>query len=147
MDPISNIAIAILPILGVVIGASLQYFFSKSAENRKHLATLRTQAYIDYLRCLSESAHVGRDHPNSRKEILSKAADAKTRISIYGSSAVIEALTSFEKVGAFFKNSPQSEEEFFVLCNAMRRESIGKAEKIKPEDLRMILFGSEDWNQ
>lgn len=137
--------IALLPVLGVVLGASLQYFFSKSAESRKYLATLKTQAYIDYLRCVAESAHVGRDNPKVRKEIFAKAADAKTRISIYGSSAVIAALASFEEMGATI-DSPQSEEKFLALCNAMRGESNGK-EKTTPDALKMILFSSENRNQ
>jgi len=75
--------------------------------------------------------------------VLAKAADAKTRIVIYGSTAVIEALTNFEKVGAVI-NTPQAEEKFLALCNAMRRESIGKAGKARAEALKLILFGPEE---
>jgi hypothetical protein len=80
LDNISSFVIAALPILGVVIGASLQCFFSKSTETRKQLAMLRTQAYIDYLRCFAEIKHTGRDNSKVRGEILAKATDAKMRI-------------------------------------------------------------------
>ena len=143
MDTISSLVIAILPIMGVIIGASLQYVFSKSSESRRHLATLRTQSYIDYLRCVAEIKKIGRNNPKVRKEILAKAADAKTRMSVYGSLTVIEALASFEKAGAVI-DSPHAEELFLALCNAIRQESIGKSEKIEFEALKLILFGPED---
>ena len=143
MDNISTLVIAALPILGVVIGASLQYFFSKSTEARKYLTTLRTQAYIDYLRCFAEIKHVGRDNSRARGEILAKATDAKTRILIYGSSSVLEALANFEKMGAVL-DSPEAEKAFLTLCNIMRKESLGKIVKTKPEALATILFRSND---
>jgi hypothetical protein len=143
LDNISNLVLAALPILGIIIGAGLQYFFSKSAESRKQLTALKTQAYIDYLRCVAESKHIGSDNQKARKEILAKATDAKARISIYGSSKVIEALANFQKIGAII-NSPQAEEKFLILCKAMRQESIRKFDKTKFEALKIVLFGSED---
>lgn len=143
MNNLSNIVITLLPVLGVIIGASLQYFFSRSAETRKYLAGLRTQAYIDYLRCFAEVKHIGRDNPKIRNELLAKATDAKTRIVIYGSSAVIEALTNFEQLGAVL-DTPNAKEKFLTLCNAMRQESIGKSGKARLEALKLILFSPEE---
>lgn len=145
MNNVSTLIVAALPIVGIIIGAALQYFFSKSAESRRHLATLKTQAYTDYLRCVAESKHIGRNDSKARKDILTKAADAKTRISIYGSSKVVEALANFEKVGAIIDSS-QAEEKFLILCESMRRESIGTSDKTKLENLRIVLFGSKGWN-
>jgi hypothetical protein len=48
---------AVLPLLGVVIGATLQYWTSRSAEARKQLQLLRSQSYVDYLRAVTKAAH------------------------------------------------------------------------------------------
>jgi len=74
---------------------------------------------------------------------LAKATDAKTRILIYGSSGVLEALASLEKMGAVL-DSPEAEKAFLALCNIMRKESLGKIMKTKPEALATILFRSKD---
>ncbi len=145
MNNIYNLIIAVLPIIGVIIGAGLQYFFSRFSESRKQLSTFKSLAYVDYLRCVAESKHVGRDNTKARKEIFAKAADAKARIAVYGSSNVVDALAHFEKEGAII-NSRQSEEKFLALCKAMRRENIGKDDKTKIEALRLVLFGMGEWN-
>lgn len=145
MSGIDNAIVAVLPIVGVIIGAGLQYFLSRSTESRKQLSTLRSLAYVDYLRCLAESKHFGKDNVKSRKEILAKAGDAKARIAVYGSSKVVEALAKFEKDGAAI-NSRQSEEKFLALCKAMRLENIGKRDRATIEALRLVLFGMGEWN-
>jgi hypothetical protein len=142
LDNISSFLIAALPILGIVIGASLQYFFSKSSEARRQLTTLRNQAYIDYLQCFAEIKHVGQVNSESRGKILAKATEAKTRIIIYGSTAVVEALIRFEKLGATL-DSPEAIEAFLVLCSIMRKENIGRFKKTKPKELSVILFNSK----
>jgi hypothetical protein len=41
---------AILPVVGVLVGASLQYFFSRYLEVQRYQRDLRTQAYLDYIK-------------------------------------------------------------------------------------------------
>ncbi len=53
----STFLTALLPLLGVTIGATLQYWFSRSTEATKQLQALRNQAYVDYLRAVAQSAH------------------------------------------------------------------------------------------
>jgi hypothetical protein len=52
MEVLKLIFTAILPLAGVIVGAGLQYYFSRSAESRKQQIALRIQAYIDYVRCV-----------------------------------------------------------------------------------------------
>lgn len=87
-----------LPMLGIVVGAVLQFLLSRSAEKDKRLDGLRTEAYADYLRSVAASAHLTSD--KDHVDALRSAADAKTRIVIYGSTAAIEALARFEDAGA-----------------------------------------------
>ena len=49
---------AILPFLGVMIGAALQYFFTRHLDSQKHRRELRTKAYTDYLKCVSDHANL-----------------------------------------------------------------------------------------
>lgn len=132
----------LLPMVGVIIGAGLQYFFSRSGERRKHLEALRSQAYVDYMRCVAQLAKVERGDIKKRAELLAEAADAKTRICMYGSTKVIRTLADFEKGGSVL-NSPDSLERFLEICHEVRRQNFGEAGSIAPEDLRIILFGPE----
>ena len=45
----TDCAIAILPLLGVMLGAALQFCLSRAADREKHTEGLRSQAYADYL--------------------------------------------------------------------------------------------------
>ncbi len=49
---------AILSFLGVVMGASFQYVFTRYLDNQRHQRELRTQAYLDYLKSISGLAHL-----------------------------------------------------------------------------------------
>lgn len=140
MDTINLLITASLPLIGVALGAVLQYHFSRSTESRKQLTMLRIEAYKDYLQCIAQSAHAGSD----RNELFARAASAKTRICVYGSAPVLSALASFEKHGAAI-NAPESASTFLRLATAMRQESADKSEIVNTDDLRIVMFGDRDW--
>lgn len=133
----------ILPLIGVAIGASLQYIFSKSSETRKQLSSLRTQAYIDYINCVAESSKVKKDQ-KKLNDLLARAADAKTRIATYGSSQVIIALSAFEK-GKPVIDSLEAANRLLKLVEVIRLENVGKKDIVEIGELRMILFGDREW--
>jgi hypothetical protein len=133
----------LLPVIGVIIGVSLQYLFSKSGERRKQLEASRSEAYVDYLRCVAQIAKVGRGDSKKRSEVLAAAADAKTRICVYGGTSVITSLAAFENGGPVL-DSPDSRARFLELSNEMRRQNLGKAEAVAVDDLSLVLFGRED---
>jgi hypothetical protein len=124
-----------LPMLGIVVGAVLQFLLSHSAEKDKRLDALRTEAYADYLRAVAASAHLTSD--KDLVDALRSAADAKTRIVIYGGVDTIEALTRFEEAGATL-NSEVSSAAFIALVSAMR----GKNSAASERDIRTILLGT-----
>ena len=134
---------ALLPVIGVIIGASLQYFFSKSGEKRKQLEASRNEAYVDYLRSVAQIAKVERSDSKNRSELLAAVADAKTRMCVYGAAGVIVALAAFEKGGPVL-DSPDSKARFLVLCNEMRRQNLGKTEALAIDDLSLVLFGPKN---
>lgn len=122
---------ALLPLFGVVIGATMQYWLSRSAESRKQLQLLQSQSYVDYLRVVTKAAHAS--SPDAARLANAEAADAKARMAVYGTSGVITALARFEEAGAVLDN-PQTRAAFVVLVGEMRRK------KAQANDLSLVLF-------
>lgn len=114
---------AILSFLGVIIGAALQYCFTRHLDNQKHHRELRTKSYTDYLRAVLDQANL-RPQPQSQegKEVFSRAAYAKCRIFLYGSAKVISAFARFEKPGATM-NTPEQCAAFGQMVALMRSDS------------------------
>ena len=127
---------AILSFVGVLVGASLQYFFGRTLELRKQLQTQKGQAYSDDCRIFAAIATTGRT-----KEVLGQLADAKTRVCIYGSTLVVQRLGEFERAAA---NTASPENRLLVteLVLAMRRDIGGRATPPAKDDLGIILFGA-----
>jgi hypothetical protein len=127
---------AVLPLVGVAVGALLQHWLSRSAETRKQLALLRSQAHVDYLRAVAKAAHASSQ--DARRVAVTDAADAKARIAVYGSTAVVHALARFEEAGPALDNA-RSTECFLCLVAAMRKT----AGEVSPRDLELVLIGPQ----
>ena len=127
--------IAILPVLGIIVGAALHFWFSRTAEREKHTDALRSQAYVDYLRAVAAAGHLRSDE--DLRDAHRDAADAKARIAVYGSASVIKALSRFEESGAILNNS-SSTEAFVVLVSSM--QSAGSA--VPNHELKIVLLGT-----
>lgn len=142
MSEIATIITGTLPLVGVAIGAGLQYYFSRASEERKQKDLLRTQAYIDYLSSVSKFAQAAKTNPNERYQLLAEAADAKTRICIYGSEEIIGLLANFERQGANLSTN-ESMQTFMSICSQMRSEGLDSSTSISTDDFEMVLFGPE----
>ena len=129
-----NWAIAILPLAGVVVGAALQLWLSRTADREKHVENLRTEAYVDYLKSVAASAHLRSD--SDLRDARRDAAYARTRIAVYGNAPVIRALAGFEDVGPVLDNA-DSVEAFVNLVSVMRPSMTD----ITEHDIELILFG------
>lgn len=127
---------AVLPLIGVAVGALLQHWLSRSAEERKQLQLLRSQAHVDYLRAVARAAHA--HSSDAQRAAKADAADAKARIAVYATADVVQALARFETAGATLTN-PHSNQCFLALVSTMR-EVVGKADA---EDLRLVLLGPQ----
>lgn len=113
---------AVLPLIGVAVGALLQHWLSRSAETRKQLELLQSQAHVDYLRAVAKAAHASSD--DSRRAAVAAvadAADAKARIAVYSTPIVVRALAKFEEAGPSIDN-PHSTDCFLALVSAMRAD-------------------------
>lgn len=130
-------SLAILPLIGVMLGAALQFWFSRSAERNKAIEALRAQAYVDYLSGVASLAHVvNADDVRLANRCL---ADAKARIAVYGSSQIIGALARFEESGAILARG-QDVKPFLSVVASMRSELPFVAE----QDLELLLLGRRE---
>ena len=133
----------ILSFFGVIIGAFLQYFFTRHIESQRHLRDLRSKAYMDYLQCVGEHAQLRhKEHTKERQELFSKTADSKARICLYGSNKTIQAFSIFEKLGASMGSSEQRK-AFTNMVSVMRSDS-GSEICEQAEDLQTVLLGCHD---
>lgn len=142
MEEFFKILTPILPIVGIIVGAAIQSFYSRKAENKKQVLASKTQAYVDCLECVSESAYLKELAGKERSELLAKAANAKNRICVYGSNEVISALAKFELAGAAIK-SKETANIFINLCAAMREDHLLERNKASVEELATILVGPQ----
>jgi hypothetical protein len=126
-------AIAFFSFLGVVVGASLQYLFTRFLEERRHRQSLQTEAYTDYIQAVAESRHI--DLHAERASVFARLADAKTRICLYGSPEVITRLAEFESKGGVIGDG-QQREAFMHVIEAMRGKS-----KLQTSQVELIVLG------
>ena len=129
-----DVLIGLLPILGVVVGAFLQHMLASSKERDSQLAQLRQISYADFLKGVANAAH------NRTTEATAQIADAKARMAIYGSNAVLERLAAFDELGATLTNDT-SRQAFLLMAEQMRAESSIGFSALKGEVLATILFG------
>jgi hypothetical protein len=130
-----TILAALLPLAGVLVGAILQYAFGRTLENRKQLTLEKGRVYADYFEAVAAAASLG-----SSREILSRVANAKSRICIYGSPAVIRCLHDFESAGAV-TSTDEGRSAIAELVAAMRCDMGISGDGISDVVLRRILFG------
>ena len=125
---------AALSMVGVLIGAALQYVFGRTLESKKQIQTQKAQAYSDYFKATAALAQA------SSKDGLAQAADAKTRISLYGSATVVHSLAEFERAGPRLDN-PVSKAALLKALQSMRTDVGAGRSAAASSDLEAIIFG------
>jgi hypothetical protein len=143
LSEVSTMNPAIFALLGAVVGAVLQYFFTRHLENQKHYRGLRTQAYTDYLKCVCEQAQLGgKVQPGEIRDIFARTADAKTRVCLYGSTQAVEAFAAFERLGA--KMATKEQRRTFTTMVALMRDDSGSDKGVQLESLEIVIMGHRD---
>ncbi|MGS5088841.1 hypothetical protein ACVC7V_20355 [Hydrogenophaga sp. A37] len=132
---------AAFSLAGLVVGAVLQFLFTRHLDDKKHQRDLRAKAYADYLQCVSEHANLGHQKGSIEgRQLGSKTADAKCRISLYSAPAVITAFATFERLGAAMSTNEQCV-AFTNMVAAMRHDTLGSS-SVDQADLEAILLGA-----
>ena len=129
-----DLLIGVLPVLGVVVGAVLQHMFARSKEREGQLALLRHQSYADFLKAVASAAR------SQAADVMTRAADAKARMAVYGSNAVLEKLAVFEESGASLTNDA-SKRAFIMMTEQMRAENSSNTLRLQDGVLAWVLFG------
>lgn len=135
------IIVAAVGILGILLGASVQFFFNKKTEDSRHLKLLQTQAYVDFMKGLSGMgrAQFFKDK-EKEKEFTILLADARARISIYGSERGIKKLAElFRKYDAVSSESEIA--AYSELIKIMREESLKKSDFVSNFEIGEVVFG------
>lgn len=131
---------AVFSLIGLVVGAVLQFLFARHLDNKKHQRDLRSKAYADYLQCVSEHANLGHQRSSTEgRQLRAKTADAKCRISLYGAPTVISTFSKFERLGATMNTSEQRV-AFTDMVAAMRQDTLGSS-SVAQADLEAVLLG------
>jgi hypothetical protein len=137
--------VTILPFIGVLIGAFLQFTFTRYLEAQRHHRDLRTQAYLDYLKSVSGLAHLNEPNGSQERDLLTGAADAKARICLYGSAEVIRAFAQFERLGAML-STPSEQQAFVAMIASMRKDS-GNRSQVDSQNIWLLLLGDRRMTQ
>jgi hypothetical protein len=131
---------AVVSFIGLVIGAVLQFLFTRHLDSKKHQRDIRAKAYADYLQFVSEIANLGpQKNSTEGRQLYAKIADAKCRISLYGAPAVISAFAAFERLGASINTKEQCG-AFVNMVAAMRQDTLGSSSVVQA-DLEAVLLG------
>lgn len=132
-----------LPLLGVIIGASLQYVYSLINEKWRHNRTLRMSAYLDYLTAIGEMEAL-QFNPDYAvmAEVQGRAIAAKAKVCAYGTAKAVKALAEFEGIGG---NVLTEEKKVAIInfVNVIRNESGVADDSVSYDVLRPILYGSD----
>ncbi len=143
---INPLLIALSSLIGVVLGATLQYYITTKIEKEKHWFELRSDAYIRYV---ENTAKLGAlTEAKGLAEARSLRNSARFQIALYGSQGVIQQMKKYAKWENEAPKAGSPEEKAFkesslLLFDAMRNELMSPKDRVKPEDLRPILFPSE----
>lgn len=121
-------------------------FLSRRSETKKHLETLRTTAYVDFVRGVAGWLVLNK-HPIDSKENFLRGteltmlmADAKARIALYGSKSVVSSLAKFLRAGVVL-DSPERAKEFTAVCQKMRSDTRPRPGNVTDHDAHFLLFG------
>jgi hypothetical protein len=121
-------------------------FLGRRSETLKHLQSLRTSAYADFIRAVAGLAVIQKEPVQQREHFLKGwelkmlLAGANARIAIYGSNTVVSSLAEFLR-GEPVLDSPQRAKEFAAVCQKMRADTRPRLHKVSDQDMHFLLFG------
>ena len=130
----------VIALVVVLIGYSTQYWYSKKLESEKHKQNLRTNAYVDFIMAVTGKAITQKNKMNKEQEFDLILAEAKARLSIYGSKEVIESIAKFWREGDASLGTPEGRDLFINIWQTMRKEYLPKDENVLNKEISQLLF-------
>src|SRR5664280_2040908 len=89
------VLIVISSLIGVILGATLQYFVTTKIEKEKHWDELRAKAYIQYVENTAKLGVLGDEAKLAEARSLRNSA--RFQIALYGSKNMIQEMKAFAK--------------------------------------------------
>lgn len=142
MNPI---LILVPALIAAIVSISI-VFLGRRSETRKHLESLRTTAYVDFVRGVAGLAVLQKRPVDSKEdflkgnELIMLVADAKARIALYGSKSVVSSLAKFLRGGVVL-DTPERAREFTAICQKMRTDTRPRLANVTDDDAHFLLFG------
>ena len=131
---------AIFSLIGLVVGAVLQFLITRYLDNNKHQRDMRAKAYADYLHCVCDQANIDHKHNLTEdRQLKARTADAKCRISLYGAPSVISKFAKFERLGATMRFN-EGRVAFTDMVAEMRKDTLSCV-SVNKQDLQILLMG------
>ncbi len=133
--------IALVGFASALVGGAIQTWVARRFETHRFERQNRNDAYLTYLRGISELSH-GAGENETIEAALRTIAEARGRIALYGSRAVIEKMVrSFEHGEDIY--SPEARTDLSEMIAAMRLDSIPGEREAAKDHLVTLVFGRE----
>lgn len=108
--------IGIIGIFEIAIGAALQYFFTKFLEEKRHQRNLRTEAYLDFLKGVSEQGSANfQGNKIFYKKYMIDFVMLGQGCCYMGPPKVIQKFAEFNKLGGWIRT--REERSLYTACN------------------------------
>lgn len=147
LSSVANLQSFVSAAIAAIVTVSV-VFLSRRSETKKHLESLRTTAYVDFVRGVAGLAvlHSGTidsyDEFLKEQDLIILVADAKARIALYGSMAVVSSLANFLRAGLVL-DTPQRLRDFTAICQTMRSDTRPRPGGVNDHDVHFLLFGAD----
>lgn len=122
-------------LLGVAVGALLQFWFNRRIGQEARYLELKSTAYSDYVNAVGAVAFAS---AQERPQALEKVTASKGRICVFGDARVVNALVNLERTSLNLAN-PEAQNAFVALLQVMREQSIA-VDSVAEGDFRELLL-------
>lgn len=130
-------------LLGILIGALLQYWFGNQRSRRDSVQSFRAQSYADMLKAMSDTVFAQRQNDKvAENTALALLTEAKARICISAPNKVVAAVANFWRIGAQLDN-PVSIDAFSHMIKTMR-DNTHAGGTIEQRDISQIMIGQDE---
>ena len=134
--------VAFVGLASALAGGAIQAWATRRFEKHRFERQNRNDAYLTYLQGISELSHGALDN-DAIEAALRTIAEARGRIALYGSGAVIERMIrSFEHGEEIY--SAEARADLAEMIAAMRNDSVPNEPKVLPSNLFRLVFGREN---
>ncbi len=123
-------------LLGVFVGAILQYWLDRRANQDSRYLELKSQACADYVNSI---AAVALASPSCHSGAIKMVTAAKGRLCVFGNADVIDAAVVLEGTSLNL-SKPDAQDAFVMLLQTMRRRGIPVGD-VPDAAYRVLLLG------